>query len=264
MVSVSVILPVYNGEKYLEQCLSSIFDQTFKDYELIVINDGSTDDTKNILEKHKDMALIVHQENSGISKSLNKGLDLANGEYICFISHDDWWVPNKLEIELSNIKKSERIGVVYSDYYAVIGEKIYLIKSREHDPERLRKVSTYINCSSTMIRKKYLEEVKAAYGYYWDENLMSAMDGDLWIRLSKICHFKYIPIPLAYYRFHDAQTSKKLYHHKSVLQVYMKYNGFSLTYLFGHFMFEILKMPFDKMFRKRFTKKNKPVGEIHE
>jgi len=87
MTLVSVILPVYNGEKYLERCLRSVFAQSFKDWQLIIIDDGSTDGTAEIL---KTVPVLTNKKNEGISKSLNRGLLWAEGEYVTFIAHDDW------------------------------------------------------------------------------------------------------------------------------------------------------------------------------
>lgn len=95
---ISVIIPVFNCEKFLGRCLSSIVNQTFKDLEIIVINDGSTDNSKNIIESFDDNRIkYYYQNNSGISATRNKGMKLANGEYISFIDSDDWLDNNYFE-----------------------------------------------------------------------------------------------------------------------------------------------------------------------
>jgi len=224
---VSIILPVYNGERFLNRCLDSIYTQSFKDYELIIINDGSTDRTREILKEHEHKATVLHQENKGISKSINKGLRLAKGKFVCFIAHDDWFSPNKLEVELSYILNLD-VGVVYDDFYKVIGNDITIIRVPEYDPRPLRRCDNYINVGATMIKKECLDKLKQLDGHFFDETLTSCMDGDLWIRLSHICEFKHIPLPLAYYYHHKNQISRSRKHIQDRYRLYRRYNSFSL------------------------------------
>lgn len=97
MTKVSVIVPVYNGEKYIEKCLHSLINQTLKDIEIIVIDDGSKDNTNKILQKYKDKIKIIKQKNSGVATARNKGLEIATGEYIYFVDSDDWIEKDTLE-----------------------------------------------------------------------------------------------------------------------------------------------------------------------
>lgn len=93
MVKISIIVPVYNSSRYLEKCFDSIRDQTYTDFEVIVINDGSTDCSGEICDKYAELDnrfKIIHKENGGVSKARNIGIDNANGEYITFIDSDDW------------------------------------------------------------------------------------------------------------------------------------------------------------------------------
>ena len=90
MPVISVIVPVYNVEKYLERCLDSIINQTLKDVEIICVNDGSTDNSINILKEYSSQIIIVNKENGGLSDARNKGLDYASAPYIAFVDSDDW------------------------------------------------------------------------------------------------------------------------------------------------------------------------------
>ncbi len=108
MSKISIIIPVYNVEKYLNRCLDSIINQTFKDLEIICIDDGSTDTSSKILEEYasKDTRIkVIHQKNSGLSAVRNKGIALASGEYISFIDSDDWIDLNFYERLYSSAKK---------------------------------------------------------------------------------------------------------------------------------------------------------------
>jgi len=253
MVLVSVILPVYNGEQYLTRCLTIIYNQSFKDYELIIIDDGSTDNTKEILKHHENKAIIIKQFNKGISKSLNKGFEIARGKYVCIIAHDDWWRPNKIEIELIYICNLN-VGVVYRYFYKVNGNKTRIIRVPEYDQGQLKRTN-YINIGATMIKKDNLEKIKLIDGYYLDETLISCMDGDMWRRLSNICNFKRIPIPLAYYYIHDNQMSKSYKHLQDRWRVYKRYNKISLDSFIKIYLRPILKNTKSKL-KKLFNDKH--------
>ena len=238
-VLVSVLLPVYNGSQYVKQCLDSVYSQSLKDFEVIVVNDGSKDDTRSILREYEGRATIVDQEHRGISKSANRAIELARGEYVCFISHDDWWDTRKLELEYDIIKNSDA-GVVYSDYHEVLqdalGGTVFREKKLlEYDREALRQ-TCYVSTSSSMIRKSYLDRLSSQDGYCFDESLRSAMDWDLWIRLSKFCSFRHLCLPLSYYRIHPGQTIRSWSHFRDAKKVYERYNGFSWHYYADSFL----------------------------
>lgn len=100
MPEVSVIIPVYNNERYIEECVRSVQNQTFADLEMIVINDGSTDGSGEILERilREDKRIrLFHQENKGAGAARNKGLDMAEGRYLIFVDGDDWIAPDYIE-----------------------------------------------------------------------------------------------------------------------------------------------------------------------
>lgn len=117
---ISIIIPVYNAQAYLDECIQSIVDQTYKDWECILINDGSTDDSKIICNKwgNKDKRIIViHQSNKGVSIARNKGLDMAKGKYVTFIDSDDWVSPTYLEdLIISNESDLIVSGLTKYDY----------------------------------------------------------------------------------------------------------------------------------------------------
>lgn len=126
MVKVSVIVPVYNGEIYIKSCLNSIFEQSLKEIQVIVINDGSTDTTQEILEEYKkqypEIIEIVTKGNEGQGKARNIGIDLAKGEFISFVDADDQINPNMLE-KMYNVAKKEQADVIICDYNEIIGDK---------------------------------------------------------------------------------------------------------------------------------------------
>lgn len=118
MIRVSVIVPVYNAERYLERCVNSIFAQTFTDYELILVDDGSTDDSGKMCDDYAQsnpQVNVIHQTNQGVSAARQKGLDAANGQYVTFADPDDWVEPTMLE-ELLEVAINNDADVVVCDF----------------------------------------------------------------------------------------------------------------------------------------------------
>ena len=125
MKKISIIVPVYNAEQYLECCISSVLNQTMDDFELILVNDGSTDSSGEICEKYKDKdprVIVLHKENGGgAGATRNLGLTVANGEYVTFMDADDWMQPDMLEIMYSAAKE-ESADVVICGYRYIFNE----------------------------------------------------------------------------------------------------------------------------------------------
>jgi glycosyltransferase involved in cell wall biosynthesis len=121
---VSVVIPTYNQPAFLHEALNSVFAQTFSDYEIIVVNDGSTDDTGAQLERYGGRIRLITQENQGIGRARNRGMDAASGRYIAFLDHDDLWHPAKLEIQVDYMRKHpECVGnSVPFEYSSVTGK----------------------------------------------------------------------------------------------------------------------------------------------
>ena len=114
-VSASVIIPAYNAASYLKECIDSVLNQTFKNLEIIVVDDGSTDDTPDILKKYSDAVIWVKQENAGPSAARNRGLEIAKGKYLCFLDADDRYKPNHLEKLVTFLEDHPDLGYVFSD-----------------------------------------------------------------------------------------------------------------------------------------------------
>lgn len=234
-MKVSVLLPVYNGERFIERAIKSVFAQTFQDFELIIINDGSTDHTASILSRYSVLnnISIFERKNKGVAAALEFALSFAAGEYVTFISHDDWWLPYKLEKELKALdESSERVGVVYSSfckyYEATKTEKPVFVSplAREHILDKCG-----INISSAMIRRSTLLQLRRADGYILDQRMKDCIDWDLWIRLARICYFKHIPELLSFYTIHSKQMTSSLSHDLARWRVHLKWNGFDPAYL---------------------------------
>ncbi len=109
--AVSVIIPTYNRARYVTEAIESVLAQTFTDYEILVIDDGSTDSTKALLQPYLSKIIYIHQENRGVSAARNKGLKAAKGEWIAFLDSDDIWLPKKLEIQFEDIQHHDNIDL---------------------------------------------------------------------------------------------------------------------------------------------------------
>jgi len=130
---ISIIVPVYNAEKYLHQCVDSILAQTYTDFEVLLINDGSKDGSGAICDEYAakdDRVRVFHKENGGVSSARNMGLDNARGEWIYFPDADDELYPNALEILLSGVEKDYLMTIAGYEVYNDAGEKTYSIEDR--------------------------------------------------------------------------------------------------------------------------------------
>lgn len=119
MPRVSVIIPVYNGAATIDRALKSIFDQTFTDFEIVICDDGSTDDTPSVLAKYGDKLRVVHQPNRGFPAARNAAIAASQGELIALIDHDDEWFPRKLELSVAALQSNPGAALVYSDLVVV-------------------------------------------------------------------------------------------------------------------------------------------------
>lgn len=194
---VSVILPTYNRASLLPRAIKSVLNQTYKSFELIIIDDNSTDNTKKNINDFKDKRIkyIWHKENKGAAASRNKGIKLAKGEYIAFQDSDDEWFPKKLEKHISAFKNlSSKYGIVYSDCLIIEGNKKHLISSKYKQRSGFIMKDIFRGNFITMqvmIKKRcFITE-----GLF-DEELSRLQDWELWIRFSRKYYFKYISEPL--------------------------------------------------------------------
>ena len=169
MPQISIIIPVYNAQKTLVQCLQSIFNQSFKNFEIIAINDGSTDKSQKILTQYQNKITIVNQLNQGAAKARNVGAKLARGEYIIFCDADIILKPKTLETMFKNLAKKPKISYAYSSFR--FGFKIF--KLWPFSAKRLKQMP-YIHTTS-LIRAKDFPG--------FDKNLKRFQDWDLWLTI---------------------------------------------------------------------------------
>ena len=205
MPRVSVILPTYNRAKVLPRSVLSILNQTYRDFELLVIDDGSSDETAEVMQRFNDdrIKYIKKGQNGGRGSARNVGLRMAAGEYIAFQDSDDESLPTRIAQEVAILDMSDdSVGIAYSDMYRISrdGNKFYLKSphfSREDGllyPESLGYTLRNIGIGTAMIRRDAIRKTK-----YFDETLAFFVDLEYFIRLSKTCCFTHISEPLINY-----------------------------------------------------------------
>ena len=206
--TVTVILPVYNGENYVRFAIESVLNQTVKDLELVVVDDGSTDSTPEILASYGPPLRYVRQENTGVAGAFNHGLRLARGKYISWLSHDDIFHPTKLEKQLDALSKLDSPGICYTDIETIDsdGRVVTEHKLPEHvRGETLRHVLTggaiCSACYSLMYDRRCVEQA----GNYAVE-LKYTQDVDMLSRLVRRFPLVHVPEPLMQVREHATRA----------------------------------------------------------
>lgn len=198
---ISIILPVYNGERYLSQAIEGILNQTYSDWELIIVNDCSTDSTSSIIEeylKDKRIRVIENKLNLKLPKSLNRGFQASRGEYLTWTSDDNIYNDTALETLLRTLQDAKDTALVYSDMYYIDEEGSIL--EREIDRYDIWQG----NCVGACFL--YRREIFEKLGGY-DENLYLVEDYEYWLRIAKYYKMKFINRKLYYYRVHEQSLS---------------------------------------------------------
>jgi glycosyltransferase involved in cell wall biosynthesis len=213
MPRVSVIIPTYNRAALLGEAVASVLAQTYKDYEIIIVDDGSTDNTREVASHFPPEIKYVLQKNQGVSAARNKGIELSRGEYLCFLDSDDALVENALEKNISFLDSHPEIGFCYGQVYKM-DEKGRLLKLR-----RLRGASTTIIRESgeqieqllfrgdigilaALTRRSCFEKVG-----YFNTSLRVGEDIDMWLRISMNYKVGYIAEPVGKVRVHAANAT---------------------------------------------------------
>jgi glycosyltransferase involved in cell wall biosynthesis len=273
-VKVSVIMSVFNGEKHLREAIESILNQTFSDFEFIIINDGSTDRTQDIAEGFRQLdnrIRLINQSNMGLTKSLNKAIRLARGEFIARMDADDIALPERFEKQVDFLEKHSDVALLGTAYYEidekgeVIGEKIF----PERD-EEIRKIILKCNPffhASVMVRREVFEIV----GLY-DESIPFAQDYDFWLRIAGKYKVANLPEPLMKRRYTPvnisiAQENEQL---KWALEVRKRalrrgdYPWWQWLYLVRPAIVLLIPSPLRNFIRKHFLKSGRVIKAVEK
>ena len=207
--TVSIIIPTYNRAHLIGEALESVFAQTYLDYEVIVVDDGSTDDTREVLKSYGKRIRVVYQENQGISAARNRGISVSMGCYIAFLDSDDVWLPEKLERQVSYLDQHPAVALLYSrmryTYVEKQGRERIVPEKAFVTVEELLSESNCIPTSCAVVRKDSLDKVGL-----FDPALPIAEDFDLWLRIGRRYEIGFQDEILGEHRRHALNTTENL------------------------------------------------------
>lgn len=198
-----MIIPAYNAREFVKSSLDSVLAQDFDDFEIVVVDDGSTDGTSDVLREYGGLIIWKSQQNRGQAFALNEGLRIASGQYIALLDADDMALRERLRIQVKILEENPEVALVYSDRYQIDreGHVAGVIPSRPFDKFKLLQ-RNFIPRSSVMIRRQILDVVGD-----FDQGNSGNDDWDMWVRISESASLLHIPQPLIQYRIHDKNIS---------------------------------------------------------
>lgn len=234
MPKVSVVIPTYNHEKYVGECIQSILDQTYQDFEIIITDDGSSDGTVNVIKEFDDsrIQLYTHAENKGACTAVNNCIRKAVGEYIAVLSSDDAWEPTKLEKQVKYLDDHPEISAVFTKV-AFINESSTLIGLADYDrfyifDKKNRPRYAWLNqfffkgnclCHpSVLIRRKCYDDI----GLY-DERMANIPDQDMWVRLCFKYEIHIIDEKLVHFRVREGEVNVSGNRMPNIIRGYFEY-----------------------------------------
>lgn len=204
---VSIVLPTYNQAHYLPEALNSVFAQTYRDVELLVVNDGSTDATAAVLADYQQRHefTVIMQENQGLPCALNAGFAQTYGDYLTWISSDNVMLPEMLSALVEALDKDPSFGLVYADRYLMNeeGRDLGRFNTSDYDPYLLLHANLVHCCF--LYRRECMERVG---GY--DPEFIYGEDWEYWIRISRYYRMKHVPQALYRYRLHGTSMTSEL------------------------------------------------------
>lgn len=218
MPAVSVVMPAWNAMRYIHAAIDSVVSQSYRDLELIVINDGSTDGDYTALERIDPRVRVIEAPRGGVSRARNLGMALARGDYIAFIDADDLWVPGKLQAQVGFLDAHPEVGVVFSNFHrwAMGADGVWPelpVLPSDHDslarpdPEWGGWMYTRIlmGCMLGMITPVIRRELARQVGDF-DESMALGEDYDYWLRCSRLVRMQGFSACTAIYRIHPASA----------------------------------------------------------
>ncbi len=201
---ISAVIPTYNSAKYLRQSVGSVLAQTRQLDELIVVDDGSTDDTREVVASFGKRVTYIYQTNRGLSAARNTGIRAASSEWIALLDSDDWWKPDKIRLQENAVREFPEAGLVYTSVMTVFPGGTQAARPCA-DPGALwpaMRLANPITPSSVMALRSALLE---AGGF--NEQLTACEDWDMWVRLRERHRFAAVPEPLTVYRYGETSMS---------------------------------------------------------
>ncbi|MBA2526444.1 MAG: glycosyltransferase [Pyrinomonadaceae bacterium] len=213
MPKVSIITAAYNHVRFIRQSVESAQGQTYRDFEHIVVDDGSSDGTADVLKSFGDQITYIRQENRGAHAAINRGIRRSSGEYIAILDSDDAWLPNKLERQMQAFEEHPEAGLVYAQAY-IVDDEGHFINNGEPggkpfaNPQRAFHELLRENCIpvlTAVFRRACIEQVG-----FFNEALKATSDWDMWIRIAAKWPIIFVSDALALYRIHENSTWQAL------------------------------------------------------
>lgn len=204
MMKVTVLMPVYNGAKYLREAIESILNQTFSDFEFLIMNDGSTDESVTIINSYHDprICLAHNERNLGLIHTLNRGMERAGGEYIARMDCDDISLPDRLSKQVALMERHPEIGVCGTWIQYFMGrDDIIRLPVNHHEIKASLPTVCPIAHPTAMLRTSLVKN----NGLYYSHDYPHAEDYEMWFRAAEITHLANIPEILLKYRIHPGQ-----------------------------------------------------------
>ena len=209
---ISVVMPAFNAARFLPDSVASVAAQTYRDVELLIVDDGSSDNTVEVAEglarDNGRIRVIRSKQNVGTAAARNLALQVLSGDYVCFLDADDAFLPDKVEKQLAFLRTNQSYGLVYSDL---------ILGNEKLEPMRLNRIGvpplsfpellTLRNWFQPISPMLTASLVRSVGGF--DERLTPSEDWDYWIRCAALTRFGYLPGPVAVYRSHPGQTSRQ-------------------------------------------------------
>ena len=235
---VSIITPSYNSGKFIEECITSVLNQSYQNWEMLIVDDNSSDNSSILIKSYSKqddrIKPVFLNDNIGPAMARNKAISIAKGKYIAFLDSDDIWLPKKLEIQINFMKKN-KYSFIFSSYSVLSDNKNkskYTINALERISYKMYLKNTIIGCLTVVIDKTKFKKIEMP-------NLSTSHDMALWLNLLKQEKYAYgIEQDLAIYREHkSSNTSNKLKAIYGVWNVYRKHEKLNLFFAIYNFIF---------------------------
>lgn len=221
---ISVVIPTHNRSDLIQRAIESVLNQTYKDVEIVVVSDGSTDNTEEVVqsyqEKYSNIQFLSIFPGKGANNARNEGIKASNGEYIAFLDDDDEWLPSKLEAQIDVFNSDSSIGMVYTGINVIyVKENVtyYSLSGKKGDLSKDILMKNVIGATpSVMIKKDVLDQ-----SGYFDSAMPAKQDYDLWIRVCQVTKVGFVDQPMVnYYNYSgEQQISLSTKKHERAIQI---------------------------------------------